>query len=198
MSIRSRTSRRTLPTQRFHDRVHAGRLRGGEHDPDTHGAEHLVEDRGELGVAVTDQESVAGRAVAKVEHQVAGLLATHAPVGFAVTPRTWTRRLACSTTAKQYIRVRVIVSAGKKSPARIPSAWVRGNWLQLGPDRRGTGSMPAWCRIRQTVAAPTFRPRPASSPVILRYPQVGFSAARCSTSARIAGRVGGRPEPRLG
>ena len=43
----------------FHDRVHAGRPGRGEHDPDALGAEHFVEHRRELGVAVTDQEFVA-------------------------------------------------------------------------------------------------------------------------------------------
>ena len=27
----------------------------------------------------------------------------------------------------------------KKSPARIPSAWARRNWVQVGPDRLGAG-----------------------------------------------------------
>src|SRR6266581_553631 len=58
----------------FHDRVHAWRLWGGEHDPDALGAEHFVEHRGELGVAVTDQEFEVACLVAQVEHQVAGLL----------------------------------------------------------------------------------------------------------------------------
>jgi hypothetical protein len=55
--------------------------------------------------------------------------------------------------------------------------------LQLGPDRRGTGSMPALCRIRQTVAGPTFRPRrPAWAarppPVPRRRPAAGPAGAR--------------------
>lgn len=58
----------------FHDRVHAGRLGRGEHDPDARGAEHFVEHRRELGVAVTDQEFEVACVVAQVEHQVAGLL----------------------------------------------------------------------------------------------------------------------------
>jgi hypothetical protein len=32
--------------------------------------------------------------------------------------------------------------------------------------------MPALCRILQTVEAPSFRARPASFPVIRRYPQI--------------------------
>jgi hypothetical protein len=58
----------------FHDRVHAGRLGRGEHDPDALGAEHFVEHRRELGVAVTDQEFEVACVIAQVDHQVAGLL----------------------------------------------------------------------------------------------------------------------------
>jgi hypothetical protein len=39
-----------------------------------------------------------------------------------VTPTIWTRRVACSTTAKQYSLVSSTVSQWKKSQARIPSA----------------------------------------------------------------------------
>jgi hypothetical protein len=46
----------------------------------------------------------------QIEHQVAGLLGAHPAVGSAVTPSTWTRRVVCSTTAKQYSRVSRIVS----------------------------------------------------------------------------------------
>jgi hypothetical protein len=58
----------------FHDRVYARRLEHGEHDPDTLGAEHVVEHRHEFGVAVTDQEFEVACVVAQVEHQVAGPL----------------------------------------------------------------------------------------------------------------------------
>jgi hypothetical protein len=106
------------------------------------------------------QEFEVACVVAQVEPQVAGLLDD--PCGGRVRGDTQdrARRVACSTTAKEYSRVKVIVSAGKKSQARIPSAWVCRNWPQLDPDRCGTGSMPALRRIRLTVAAPTFRPRP--------------------------------------
>jgi hypothetical protein len=50
--------------------------------------------------------------------------ATQPAVGFAVTPGIWTRRVACSTTVKQYGRVSVVVSTLKKSQAKIPEAWV--------------------------------------------------------------------------
>jgi len=51
-----------------------GALRGGEHHADALGAEHLIEHRRELGVAVTNKELEPGGAVSQVEHQVPGLL----------------------------------------------------------------------------------------------------------------------------
>jgi hypothetical protein len=72
--IRSRTSRHTLPTQRSMIAFMRG-ARGAVSTIRTpSGVEHLVRHRGELGVAVTDQESEAACAVAQVEHQIAGLL----------------------------------------------------------------------------------------------------------------------------
>ena len=47
-----------------------------------------------------------------------------------------------------------------------PAAWVCRNCRQLGPERRGAGSMPAACRISQTVDGATAMPRtgPNSTP----------------------------------
>jgi hypothetical protein len=182
----------------FHDRVHAWRPGSGEHDPDALGAEHVVEHRGELGVAVTDQEFEVACVATQIEHQVAGLPGD--PCGGRVRGDTEDLDPAGgvldhgeAVQPGQRDRVGVEEITGED-----PLGLTRRNWHQLGPDRRGTGSMPASCRIRQTVAAPIFRPSPANSPVIRRYPQVEFSAARRSTSARIAGRVGGRPGSRWG
>jgi hypothetical protein len=49
-------------------------------------------------------------------------------------------------------------SAVKKSSARIPRAWHRGNSAQPGPSRRGAGLIPALLRIRQTVDGTTLTP----------------------------------------
>ena len=117
--------------------------------------------------------------------------ATQSAVGCAVTPRMCTRRLACSTTAKQYSLVRSTVSQWKKSHAKIPLAWARRNSAQVGPERRGDGSIPARVRIAQTVEAPTLWPMLASSPPMRRYPQSGFSPARRRISLRSGGDVGG-------
>jgi hypothetical protein len=48
--------------------------------------------------------------------------AVHVPSGWAVTPRTWTRRVLTSMTNSTYRRLRKIVSTWKKSQARRPSA----------------------------------------------------------------------------
>jgi hypothetical protein len=95
----------------FHDCIHAGCLGSGEHDPDAFGAEHLVEQHGEFAIPVTDHElERPGRSPKSIKKFLA-CWATQPAVGFAVTPRTCTRRVACSTTAKQYSRASVIVSA---------------------------------------------------------------------------------------
>jgi hypothetical protein len=58
--------------------------------------------------------------------------------------------------------------AVKKSSARIPCAWDRGNSARPGPSRRGAGSVPAFLRICQTVDGATVLPGPASSPWMRR------------------------------
>jgi hypothetical protein len=67
------------------------------------------------------------------------------------------------------------------------------NYDQVGPVRRGTGSIPAFFRISHAVDAAIFTPRPASSPWTLRYPHPGFSRASRSTRALAFRRVAGRP-----
>jgi hypothetical protein len=52
---------------------------------------------------------------------------------------------------------------------------------------------PASLRIRQTVDGAVLYPSPVSSPWMRRYPQVGFSRAISSTSARMAEAVRGPP-----
>ncbi len=71
----------------------------------------------------------------------------HSPVGLAVTPARCIRRVPCSMNTKTYSRFSSTVSAWKKSTARIPAAWACRNCCQVGPERRGAGSMPAARRI---------------------------------------------------
>jgi Methyltransferase domain len=51
-----------------------------------------------------------------------------------------------------------------KSHARIACAWAARNCRQLGPARRGAGSMPAVCRISHTVDAPIDTPAVPARP----------------------------------
>ncbi|TQM79942.1 hypothetical protein FHX81_2256 [Saccharothrix saharensis] len=67
--------------------------------------------------------------------------------------------------------------------------WALGNCRQVGPVWRGAGSMPASCRIRQTVEAAMRWPRPASSPRVRRRPHRGTSPVSRGTSDLIAARV---------
>jgi hypothetical protein len=51
------------------------------------------------------------------------------------------------------------------------------NCLQLGPERCGVGSMPAWSRMFHMAEAAILWPRWVSSPWMRRWPHSGFSAA---------------------
>jgi hypothetical protein len=75
----------------------------------------------------------------------------------------------------------------------IACAWAATNSRQVGPARRGAGSMPAACRISHTVDAAIAYPRRASSPWILRWPQAGFSPAMRMISALTEVPLDGRP-----
>ena len=61
-----------------------------------------------------------------------------------------------------------MVSTWAKSTARIAWACAVRNCRQVGPDRRGAGSMPAPLRIFHTVDAAIGWPSPTSSPWIRR------------------------------
>ena len=67
------------------------------------------------------------------------------------------------------------------------------NCCQVGPARRGAGSIPAVRRISQTVDGATVTPSFVTSPWIRRYPQSGFSFASRMTRRAMLGTVGGRP-----
>ena len=118
---------------------------------------------------------------------------TRRPAGFAVTPPTCIRRVPCSMNTSTYMRFSSTVSTCRKSTAMIPAPWARRNCRQLGPERRGAGSMPAACRISHTVDGTTVTPSFVSSPWIRRCPHSGFSFARRTTRRAMPGAVGGRP-----
>ena len=56
----------------------------------------------------------------------------------------------------------------------MPRAWAVRNCFQVGPVRRGAGSIPASCRICHTVEAAIWWPSLTSSPCTRRCPQVGI------------------------
>jgi hypothetical protein len=70
------------------------------------------------------------------------------------------------------------------------------NCFQVGPVRRGAGSIPASCRICHTVEAAIGWPSLASSPGTRRCPHAGLSVAMRITSLRMAAAVAGRPARR--
>src|SRR6266508_1356723 len=88
---------------------------------------------------------------------------TDSPTGCAVTPSTWTWRVATSITNSTYSRLRNTVSTVKKSTASTPLACARRNCRQVIADRVGAGSTPAPRRAVLRLVSPRHvgaRPRP--------------------------------------
>jgi hypothetical protein len=93
----------------------------------------------------------------KLRARLRACCTVHSPVGLAVTPPRCIRRVPCSMNTRTYSLLRSAVSTCR-------------NCRQLGPDRRGAGSMPAACRISHTVDGATVPPSFVSSPWIRRCP----------------------------
>ena len=142
---------------------------GGLDDPDPLGGEHGIEGSAELGVAVADEELGWNRTLREVVADVAGLL------GHPVTDG-----LGRDTSEMDDPGVKV-----DEEPHREPSEQdgVDGKEIardqalglgteelraQVGPDRRGAGSMPWRLRIAQTLDGAMEMPMVASSPQIRR------------------------------
>ena len=84
----------------FGDRVGPGCPHGAAEDTDASVGEDRVEGGGELAVPVAYQEPELLGLVAEVHQQVAGLLVTQVPVGWAAIPAMCTRRRPCSITTR--------------------------------------------------------------------------------------------------
>ena len=78
------------------DRVCLRRSHRRLDDLDPLAAEDRVELAGELAVAVADQEPKRRRPLLDCPGELAGLLSNQAPLGLAVQPASWTRRLPSS------------------------------------------------------------------------------------------------------
>jgi hypothetical protein len=77
---------------------------------------------------------------ARSMRRVRACWATHSPVGLAVTPRMWTRRVETSNTNSTYRRLRKTVSAWKLVAGQDP--------LGLGGQELLPGQAGAvWCRV---------------------------------------------------
>ena len=92
--------------------------------PDVLRAEHFVEAGADLGSSTADEELDGPTTVHKTIHQLAGDLVIKAPVGWSVTPRTRTSRVASPITKSCSSDT---VSTVKKSMASTPWAWARKN-----------------------------------------------------------------------
>ena len=149
----SRHSGRSVPAYRFAKEFALGRPGRRLDDPPAMACEHLVEDRRERAVAVSDEEREPGGVSAEVHEQVAGLPGGPCPGGRAVTPRMCTRRVPISIAKKTCSRRRNTVSTCT-SRARIPDAWEARNCRQAGDGWRGAAVSPASARTRRTVPAP--------------------------------------------
>ena len=95
-----------------------------------------------------NQEHELSYAVAQVHQDVACLLGHQAPLGLAVTPRRWTRRVACSTTNNTYNRCDSSVST--QTTASTPAKPTIRSRLSVDQQRPPTKRQLARFRIDHT------------------------------------------------
>lgn len=150
--------------------VHPGSLGCALEDLHLLGLEDGVEGLPVLAVAVAQQEPQDSVRLPRLAVTFRACCTARSRVGWVVTPAMCRRRVPCSGNASAYIRLPSAVSRWKKSTAMMPSAWAVRNSRQVGPVRRGAGSMPAAWRIAQTVDAAIGCQRRASSPWIRLWP----------------------------
>jgi hypothetical protein len=98
-----------------------------------------------------------------------------------------------SSTKNTYSVRSHAVSTVKKSAARIPVAWWRKNSAHVGALRRGAGPRPSRRRSVRIAVAETVIPSLASSPLIRRHPQRGFSRPIRRMRSRTSSTIGWPP-----
>ena len=131
--------------------VHPGRLRRALDHAQVVGLEDGVERLAVLAVAVTEKEAQGLRPVSEVGGEVPGLL--RGPCLCRVCGDAGDVQASGAVFEEgQYVQAfaehGVDVEAVRRDDAL---AWAVRNSRQVGPPRRGAGSMPPSCRIRQTV-----------------------------------------------
>jgi hypothetical protein len=140
----------------FGDRVGARCPHRCLDDVDVDGGEDGVEGGEEIGVAVSDQEAEAPTGVIEVHEQVAGLLGEPGSGEVGGDADDVNPAGGVFDDEEDVQPVQVMVSRRNKSQARMACAWARRNSVHEGPTRGGAGSMPAVCRMLQTVEAPIW------------------------------------------
>jgi hypothetical protein len=104
----------------FGDGVGVRRLNRCTDDLDPGRAPHLIERPGELGVRSRIRNLNPPACSSRTATRLRVCWATHHPVGWAVTPARWTRRLPSSMTNSTYTRRRKTVSTVKKAARQDP------------------------------------------------------------------------------
>jgi hypothetical protein len=138
-------------------------------------AEHVIEPTGELRIPIMEQEAHPSPLVAQHQHQqqLRACWVTQSPLGLAVTPAKWTRRVSSSMKNSTYSRLSQTVSTVKQVAATIPAACWRRNARQVVAARRGAGSSRWRRRVVRIAVADTCTPSRISSPLIRWYPTGG-------------------------
>ncbi|MGW5666682.1 hypothetical protein [Micromonospora sp. NPDC003776] len=125
----------------------------------------------------------------EIHGEVAGGLVTYAAVGRPVAPRIGMRRLACSMTAKTYMRTRVNVTVPMKSAARKALTCERRKSAHVVADWSGARPMPRLAQDPPDRGPGDLHPEHEQFAVIRRYPQLPFSRTNRNTSMRIKRRL---------
>jgi hypothetical protein len=160
-------------------------------DPHATAAEHLVEGASVLAVAVADQEAHA--VVGEVEAEVARLLGDPGPGGVSRAAGEPDAAVCVCDEEEDVVAAQEHAVDGEEVAGTMLAAWVRRNSRQPGPESRGAGPTLARASSLRIVVGDTRKPSLASSPLIRRWPQRGFSRASRSTAARTSDAVDGRP-----
>jgi hypothetical protein len=141
---------------------------------DAHVGDDSVERRCKLTGSISDEDPELGDAIAKIHHQVPGLLGS--PPAVRGRGRAQQMHGSAADLQDENTEIRWSVTAqstGNKSHANIVDACARRNCRHVvSVHRRGAGGIRSRLRRRRIVDAPTWWPSVNSSPWILLYPQL--------------------------